>query len=624
MKNLLVLLPLLSSSLAIASSPDSASAPRVHTGPLVSYLQEAQYFSEDSLRYFPLDTLLKGVQNYNPAYYTGYGYRFLGNLGSAASPFQYAPLRRPGLHPGIRQLDLYGISSSSIRYYAARKRFTDIYYITGSNREQLLELTHSQNIRPNFNAGLHLRRMTTIGHLSDQVTYNSSLAGFVRYNTRNRRYNVLFNAIANKNENDENGGLLNDSILTEGTGITRNLPTGLSDAYTRWKSRQYTLSHFYNTGLDSTGARTGAIRLRIAHSLSYTKRSFVYQDDNPLLGFYPYVLANPLRTLDTTGVRGLENRVSLIAFSKRGSAQLFVKQENMEFLQGTKDSAGVTLVSADTLYSSHFAGASAEQKLGSSMRVLLKAMYGLAGYNAGDYLGEASLVYASDNLLMAGLTFATQRSAPDLVMNRYFSNHFEWFNSFSKMNVQSAGAYLALPLARLYAAVDYSLVEGYLYFGPDAKPAQHKGVINVISARLNKDFTLGNWHLDNRILFQFANPDRIRVPSVVSYQSLYYERRLAGKPLIWQAGIDVRYTGAYYSETYMPATGQFFLQNERLIGNYPVADVFFALKVKSARLFLKGEHVNDGLLQKEPYYLVPHYPMPGLTVKLGVSWRFYD
>ena len=73
----------------------------------------------------------------------------------------------------------------------------------------------------------------------------------------------------------------------------------------------------------------------------------------------------------------------------------------------------------------------------------------------------------------------------------------------------------------------------------------------------------------------------------------------------------------------MPATRNFYIQNDKEIGNYIYVDVFFNLQVKRARLFLK--YINLGsLFNYYNYYTVPSYPMQDDGFRFGVSWMFYD
>jgi hypothetical protein len=89
-----------------------------------------------------------------------------------------------------------------------------------------------------------------------------------------------------------------------------------------------------------------------------------------------------------------------------------------------------------------------------------------------------------------------------------------------------------------------------------------------------------------------------------------------------EPGFTFTWFSSYFADAYMPALRSFYLQNEKEIGNYPFLDVYLALKVKRARIFVKYTNVF-GLTQDFNYYTTPHYPMLDPRFYLGVSWRFY-
>ena len=47
------------------------------------------------------------------------------------------------------------------------------------------------------------------------------------------------------------------------------------------------------------------------------------------------------------------------------------------------------------------------------------------------------------------------------------------------------------------------------------------------------------------------------------------------------------------------------------------------MKIKNARVFLKMEHVNSGLMGRT-YYAAPHKPYTDRIFKIGINWKFYD
>src|ERR1043166_6876620 len=113
-----------------------------------------------------------------------------------------------------------------------------------------------------------------------------------------------------------------------------------------------------------------------------------------------------------------------------------------------------------------------------------------------------------------------------------------------------------------------------VYFDNFGVARQYNGTVPVASAWTKLDLSAFNWHLDNKVTYQYV-PDStvIRLPEFVLQHSLYYENNIKNIMRI-QIGAAVYFTSAYYADAYMPATAQFYLQNDRKYGNYPFVDVF--------------------------------------------------
>ncbi|MDR2848532.1 MAG: putative porin, partial [Bacteroidales bacterium] len=113
------------------------------------------------------------------------------------------------------------------------------------------------------------------------------------------------------------------------------------------------------------------------------------------------------------------------------------------------------------------------------------------------------------------------------------------------------------------------------------------------------------------------------------YQSTYFEGWLVRDVMNVQLGWDVTYNTRYYAPAYMPSSGMFYLQNERLVGVYPFVDVFLNFQIKKARFFIKTDGLyslmsgEDKILGKE-YFMVYRYPLNVFRIKFGVSWAFYN
>ena len=164
-------------------------------------------------------------------------------------------------------------------------------------------------------------------------------------------------------------------------------------------------------------------------------------------------------------------------------------------------------------------------------------------------------------------------------------------------------------------------IQNYIYYDTSALPAQFGADINVFSTEFSVNYNFyKSWNFYNKSLFQFSSNKKIYVISdFTSYSSLYYERNFFNNAMKSSIGMGGNYFSSYYANAFMPATSQFYQQDAVKIGNYPFVDFFINFRIKTARFFIKVEHLNSGI-SKANYFYVPHLPTPGRTLKVGVDW----
>jgi hypothetical protein len=143
-----------------------------------------------------------------------------------------------------------------------------------------------------------------------------------------------------------------------------------------------------------------------------------------------------------------------------------------------------------------------------------------------------------------------------------------------------------------------------------------------VSANLKQDFHFGKFALENNIVYQVSsNKEVIPLPMLTLYHNLYFHDKWF-KVLSFQTGIDVRYHSEYFAPAYMPATGQFYMQQEQQIGNYPVMSIYANFHLKRTRFFVQYYHLNQ-LFMNGLYYSTPNYPINPAILKFGLTWNFY-
>ena len=260
-----------------------------------------------------------------------------------------------------------------------------------------------------------------------------------------------------------------------------------------------------------------------------------------------------------------------------------------------------------------------------------------AGHRSGDlYIWAHASVSAfikGEPITLTGKFYHDRRS-PDYWSEHYLSNHYSWSNSFDKENETRFEAALTMPSAGFEAGFSQSLVNNKIYYGYDAtatsvmkmaNPAQSGENISVTGVYARKDFTLGGFHLNHRVLLQWSTSQEvIPVPLGSAYLSYYFEFNIVREVLRMQIGLDGRYNTKYYAPGWNPATATFYNQREKEIGEYPMVDLFINAKWKRMRILLKVAHLNDDLIGNRNYFSLPHYALNRRIFKIGISWNFYD
>jgi hypothetical protein len=59
------------------------------------------------------------------------------------------------------------------------------------------------------------------------------------------------------------------------------------------------------------------------------------------------------------------------------------------------------------------------------------------------------------------------------------------------------------------------------------------------------------------------------------------------------------------------------------VGGYPIINVYANMHLKRTRFYIMASHINASERQRKAFEL-PHYPMNGMTIHLGVSWNFIN
>ena len=144
-----------------------------------------------------------------------------------------------------------------------------------------------------------------------------------------------------------------------------------------------------------------------------------------------------------------------------------------------------------------------------------------------------------------------------------------------------------------------------------------------MSVGLNKLLRWKNFYLDNQLIYQNTSNEVLPIPTFTINESVYFQNYMFSKVILFRVGFDIYYFSGFNGLAYMPAIGEFHLQDQQIIGNYPFIDLFFTFTLKRAFFFVKMEHVNKGMAGNN-FYNIPGYPVPPRAFKWGLKWTLYD
>ncbi len=524
----------------------------------------------------------------------------------------------------------YFLTNENAPYFQVNSPLADAFYAMGPKREQTFNFLFTRNFVKHLNLAVNYKIIHANGTYFRQKSDNSFVILTGNYIANNGKYIVLGNYFYNRMKLQENGGLLHDSAFIGTNHANWQIDSvGLYNAENRVRESGFYIRQFYYAGLggrtlrnDTSHAERPYVGLgQVSYTILFKNQSYVYLDS--LEGFNPLYSFNNSTAHDSVHIHTIENTLewSNINFLKESNYQVFLLHLSIKHKYSK-----IYSINTDTSWASVIPQADLTLKSKHGFEVNANGLYFLSGYNQGDYsyTGTIANERKSDTTSRAnyGVTANLNRQSPSWFDQQYSSGYFNWDNKFNAITSQKVNLFYNYKTLDLSLA--YYQIKNYVYYSNLALPMQFQHMFEIVQFKISKDFKWKNWEFANTIIYQksfFA--DLVRLPDLVSNHALYYTKQFFKTALTAQLGLEVTFISSYYPLSWMPSTKEFYLQGNFKSANYPYMDLFLNAKIKRAKIFLKMEHVNAGLMGYD-YFMIPHYPMLGRAFKFGVSWKFYD
>jgi hypothetical protein len=589
------------------------------------------------------DSILTGFQYFLPTEHETSLNALTGNAGLAyhSMVFDATPEYSGFRYTPFDYID-YKWINHKIRYFQTTGPYSNLFYSTGPGKEQLFNVTHSQNIAGGLTLGIDVMIVNSLGLYERQKSDNVSFAGTAQFISKKENYVVLGNYHNSRFRWRENGGVSKLSLFTNNVETDRSrIPIYLKNADNLQKESGFQIRQFYYFGklkdnpvTDSLISDTiGPKKLHryydpyrsnfIRHTISYSQNADSYKDPSPNSGYYDRILIDSTKTMDSLYYQELLNDVSFEAGvgKVRGSSKAILLRIGIEHAAGVYKTDTIKktfnrLTTYAYLSANAFGYAKAEGRIWTTTGAPFNGDKGLSGtltlpgYDNRDKWGNL--------VLNADLTI----EQPFYFYQYHYSNHFSWDNAFGQQTTLS----LKSSYEHRYFKAGFNLfnLNDYVYLDENSLPKKEDGAVTVSQIWMYTDVRLR--YIESQIygvLQNSSNSDVISLPQFAGRMSLYFTHPLFKRALHFQAGVTALYNTSFYEDAYMPALRSFYVQHTIKTGNYPYLDAFINIRVKRARLYLVMKHFNMGMGNYD-YIMIPNYPMPDRGLRFGISWAFYD
>jgi hypothetical protein len=585
-----------------------------------------------------LDTILGFQHNYNPIFRNSISNTYLGNLGS---PYQSNIYKDRINNEPFLLLSTYRgymLKPEDVIFFNTTTPYTSIYYETGGPKgqaENLLRVLQTQNVNPNWNIGVSYNLISSDGQYQNQKTKLYDFSIFSTY--KKERYAFDFVLNQNSLNNQENGGLDSDTELTDQNEKSENLNVKLDDAKSKLTNLNFLMNHSYGIGAENEVIQekdtSYTYPINFVYGLKYESDSWRFREtilsDNTFYTNSYYDSNASFDKLEYSNVKNTfqivfnENKNKWIRLGARfGIISDFGKYNSR---LATNE---ISLRQKDTKVHNNQLIASLFSTAGSSLNWNATGTYVFEGYNQNDFhlkyeltkwIGDKDSVHHGVSVI-AKLDSKTQ----DFLLSKYYGNHQQWNLNLDKTNELELGIEYFNEKRYFKIGGQINQIDNYTYFGLNATPEQTGKGITILTGYLEKRFKLGNFYLNQKLVGQKGSEDKILpLPSFSIYSNNYYKNDFFSGALGFQVGFAVHYNTAFYAPDYMPSTGQFFLQNQKEIGDYPKVDLYLNFRIKRTRIFIMYEHMNASIGSKN-YFGAPHYPLNPAMLKFGLIWTFYN
>jgi hypothetical protein len=585
-----------------------------------------------------VDTTLSIKKDYKFNYLQkdNFGLMPFANMGQSYNTLSFNPTENKLLPLfGARARHFNYLEEEDIKYYEVPTPWTRLTYKTALEQGQMLDAFFTVNLSRQFNFSIAYKGLRSLGNYQNALTSSGNFRFTTNYKSKSKRYRAEAHIVTQDLLNQENGGLKDEDVENFESGIEEFIDRSVFDPNLINAENILVGKRFYiNQSYDIIKRKDSlsANNLTLRNTISFEDKYFQFYQDSPAVNYFGNSFTNNINDRNT--LENFETQLGLNYLNNIiGELQFAVDYRNINYGYDS-----VVLFPEETIpnrIKTSFLGLSAgySKKFG-FINLNSNASVNLSNDFKGSYI-DASLDFRlnKDISLRGGISVSSR--LPNLNFLLYQSDYlnYNWYNlnEFETINTQQIN--FNIDSQKYFnAAVDISNIDNYTFFNLESivdgakviKPSQYTSTIQYLRLKVQKEFKLGNFALDNTIMYQNVISDQavLNVPDFITRNTLYYSNELFKKAMTLQTGITLNYFTKYNMNGYDPLLAEFYTQNETELGGFPRLDFFINAKIRQTRIFLKAEHFNSSFTGYN-YFSAPNNPYRDFIIRFGLVWDFF-
>ena len=527
-------------------------------------------------------------------------------------------------------------SPDDVVYYDLPTPFTELMYRSVFEQGQLLDAIYSVNTSRQFNFSISRKGLRSLGNYQNFISSSSNFKFTTSYKSRNKRFRLRTHYNKQNLFSEQNGGIRDSDVPNFENGIDQFLDRGVFDLNFENASNDFISKRFY---IDQFYVlkETDSIKnysIELSNSIYFEEKNYRFNQSSSDDFFGDYFISQEIR--DELFLNTMNFQSKLLVSSKNlGNISLGLiyidDQYSLENYQIDEYIDNSVKIDAKTVYLN-----TGLEKSFSNIDLNLKLINYIHGDNKSNlFQSKINFHLKEENYLAFQYSFTSTPPNYNQILHRSNYEAYNWTNQFKNpitnslafslrlskifdldleyMSVKNHIQFHKLPLNDLDSTIDYSIVP--LQYGADD--------LNLLKINLARKIKLGKFSFDTRILIQrLLENEIINLPELVTRNTLFYSTDMFNKALFLQTGFGFSYFSKYFMNGYDPLLSELYIQNDKMIGGFPLIDFFVNAKIQQTRLYFKFEHLNSSFTGYK-YYSAPNYPYRDFTFRFGLVWNFF-